>query len=652
VCGLFAEMPEFCYNVGASVAKAYGNHPAMQSAMVHTEVRGHSRPCYHAHDRQAFKVATGLDDIPEGVKTQRGTPYGEIADFPVTRVIPDDYPLYVYYKWFWKEGDGWNAMHSALHKGLKSAGNDDLWTFHDPAVRVASVYGNGGDVDYLSHWTYSYPDPIRIGLCADELFCMAGGATSGDQRVMKMTQIIWYRSQTAPEPGEEAIAQTGEFADKDVRPSGTGSVDASGRYQAAWEREIPDARFVTIAPMHLRETLWSKISRPIQGIMYHGWGSLVPLADKHQAYRYTNPETKWELKRLVNTVVRPLGPTLMQVPDRKSDVAFLESFASQMFARRGTYGWNGGWEGDAYLILRYAGLQPRVIYEETIQQEGLADFKILVMPACDVLPQSVVTAVQAFQDAGGIVVGDENLCPAIKPDILLPSQVRPREADQARSMNIAAATKLRSELEETYQYYAESSNPDVITRVRSYGSTDYLFAVNDLREFGDYVGHHGLVMENGLPSDAELSIRRPAAHVYNLLSSREVTARSDEDSITIAERFGPCEGRVFMVTAQAVDRIQISAPETAAAGDRVDIKIAVVGDDGRPMDAVVPAKIDLLDPSGKAAEFSGYYGAKDGVVQINATIAPNDVPGLWRIHVLELASGLTADAYMRVATVD
>jgi hypothetical protein len=245
-------------------------------------------------------------------------------------------------------------------------------------------------------------------------------------------------------------------------------------------------------------------------------------------------------------------------------------------------------------------------------------------------------------------VGDENLCPVVKPDILLPTQVRPPEADQARSANIAAAAKLRSELDVTYQRYADSSTPDVITRVRSYGSTDYLFAVNDLREFGDYVGHHGLVMENGLPTNAELSIRRPGAHVYNLLSHREVAARSAEGLITIAESFGPCEGRVFMVTDQAIAQVQIRAPEAAAAGDRVDIKIAIVGDDGRPMDAVVPVKIDLIDPSGRAAELSGYYGAKDGVVQLAATLAPNDAPGVWRVHVRELASGLTSDAYMRV----
>jgi hypothetical protein len=340
---------------------------------------------------------------------------------------------------------------------------------------------------------------------------------------------------------------------------------------------------------------------------------------------------------------------LVQIPDRKSNAAFLESFASQMFARRGTYGWNGGWEGEAYLILLYAGLQPRVIYEETVQQEGLDDIKLLVMPACDVLPSSVASAVQAFQKAGGVIVADENVCPAIKPDILLPTHARQREADQARRVNLAAAAQLREKLDAVYERYVECSTPDVITRVRSYGSTDYLFAVNDLREFGDYVGHHRLVMENGLPTEAELSVRRPRAHVYDLVSHREVAARSNASVVTIPVSFGPCDGRVFMITDQAINAVRITAPKSAAPGDRATVKATIIGDDGRPVDAIVPVRIDLIDPSGRAAEFSGYYGAKDGAVELTATIAPNDAPGLWRIRVLELASGLTADAYMRVS---
>ena len=125
--------------------------------------------------------------------------------------------------------------------------------------------------------------------------------------------------------------------------------------------------------------------------------------------------------------------------------------------------------------------------------------------------------------------------------------------------------------------------------------------------------------------------------------------RPGDGLITIPASFGPCEGRVFMVTDRAIGQVRISAPRPLAPGASAVILAAILGDDGRPIDAIVPVKIDLIDPAGRAAEFSGYYGAKDGAVEIAAAIAPNDAPGLWRIHVRELASGLTADAYLRVA---
>lgn len=649
VCASNPAIREFCYNVGASVAQTFGDHPDLESALIHTEVRGETQVCFHEHDREAFRKFAGYD-IPDKVTSARGVSYQEIDDFPADRVIPDDYPLYVYYRWFWAKGDGWNDLHTAVHDGLKSTGRDDLWTFHDPAVRCPSVYGSGGNVDYLAHWTYSYPDPLRIGLCTDELLCMAGGADRPDQQVMKMTQVIWYRSQTAPEPGEEAKVQTADFIDQDVKPRGTGAVDASGRYLAEWERRIPDARFITIAPMHMREAFWAKISRPIKGIMYHGWQSLVDCEEQHSSYRYTHPETKHELRRLVDTVVEPLGPSLVQIPDRPSDVAFLESFASQTFARKGTWGWNGGWAGDAYLILHYAGLQPQVIYDETVQRKGLDGFRVLVLVDCDVLLRSVVDKIRAFQAAGGIVVGDENLCPAIQPDILLHSYQRPKEADMARANMMEAAENLWAELAPHYTRYASASDPSVITRVRSYGSTDYLFAINDLREFGDYVGHHGLVMENGLPINATLAMERSGAHVYDLVRHREVRQANEGGKLSLDVALGPCEGRLYMVTSQPVAGVNVETPETAAPGEPVTIKAAVVDPSNTALDAVVPVKVEILDPHGRPAEMSGYYGAKDGVVEIGAVIAANDVPGLWRVHVTELASGIEADGYFRVQT--
>ena len=255
-------------------AKPTESIPAFAGALIHSEVRDQAYPCFHPHDLEAYRKFAGTE-IPPQINSPNGVDYRKLADFPPSRVIPDDHPIYRYYRWYWKQGDGWNALNTAVHEGLKSTGGDQLWTFHDPAVRVAKVYGSGGAVDVLSQWTYSYPDPIRIGLATDELLAMAGGAAT-KQQVMKMTQIIWYRSQTAPQPKAGA---------------------APVPFQAAWEQQQPDAPFITIAPMHLREAFWTKIARPIRGIMYHGWQSLVP-CEPAGSYRFTHPQTQHELARL------------------------------------------------------------------------------------------------------------------------------------------------------------------------------------------------------------------------------------------------------------------------------------------------------------------------------------------------------------------
>jgi len=625
VCGLFPEIEKFCYNVGASVAQTYHAFPALQCALIHTEVRDAAQPCFHDHDRAAFREFAGFD-LPAQVGMKWGMPYQSLPGFPPDRVIPDDHPLYVYYKWYWKKGDGWPGLNTDVVKGLKTAMPPGFWTFHDPAVRVASVYGSGGKVDVLSQWTYSYPDPIRIATATDELLAMAAGADP-PQQVMKMTQIIWYRSQTAPAPEE------GQKAPK---------------YQARWEREQPDAPFITIAPMHLREAFWTKIARPIRGIMYHGWQSLVPTEGVY-GYRYTNPETKEELRRLTHTVVQPLGPTLLQVPGVRSDVAYLESFAAEMFARRGTYGWGHTWLGDGYLIMQWAHLQPEIVYDETVVERGLDQYKVLVMFDCDVLTRSVVEKVKAFQARGGIVIGDERLCPAIKPDILVQSYERTKKAQEDKKALQERAAELARKLAGRYERYVDCSNPDVVVYRRRYADTDYVFAINDAREYGKYVGHHGLVMEQGLPSEATVTLARPAGVVYDLVEHQRLPAVAEGGKLKLRLDLGPCDGRLLMVTDRAVADVKLTAPHGARRGDQVTLKVEVVDEAGKPLSAVVPLQVEIRDPEGRPAEFSGYYGAAGGRASLTLDLAPNDVAGVWEIRARELASGKSATAYLRVS---
>ena len=614
ICAASPGMGEFAYNVGASVVNSFGEFPALQASLIHSEIRDGTNLCFHEHDREAFREFAGYD-IPTEAVSKNGVRYTTLPDFPSDRVVPEDDRLLTYYRWFWKGGDGWNNLHTQTHKGLKSTGREDLWTFFDPAVRVPSIWGSGGEVDIASQWTYSYPDPLKIGQATDELFAMAGGQPG--QQVMKMTQVIWYRSQTAPELPE----------------------DEADRVQ--WENDIPDAQFITISPDHMREALWSKLSRPIRGIMYHGWGSLVDAGVG--GYRYTNPETREILGELVRTVVRPLGPTLLQVPDLPADVALLESFSSQVFAGRGTHGWGRSWEADAHLILQWAQLQPRIVYDETVLAGGLDDIRVLVMPGCDVLTEGVLKRITEFQDKGGLIVADENVCPAIMPDILLPSYKRTGKPDEDKAALQELAAGLRRELDDFYPRHADSSDPEVVVRCRRQEATDYLFAVNDRRTFGDYVGHHGIVMEKGLPSSATLSINHPGGNVYDLMRHEAVRTEDRGDGVSFDADFGPGAGTVYMVADQAIDRVLVTGPKRVKRGGRAKLSVRVVDGDGDAVKAVIPLQVEIADAEGRAAECSGYYGAENGQLSLNLDIASNDAVGQWTVVATELASGRSAE---------
>ena len=421
-----------------------------------------------------------------------------------------------------------------MHQGLKSTGRKDVWTWFDPTIRAPSVGGSGGALDVLSQWTYTYPDPLRIGFYTDELFAMAANS-SQHPRVMKMTQLIMYRSQTAPkETGPNHIASP---------------IDDTG----------PDAAYITTAPMHIREAFWTKIARPLSGIMYHGWQSLVP-TDSLGGYRYTNPDTEDVLRRLLRDVVQPLGPTLLQVGDRRSDVAYLDSFTAQMYAHRGSYGYSGD---EAYLTLLYAQLQPEVIYEGA----SLDPFKVLVLADCDVLPAGLAKRIQEFQQRGGIIIGDDKLAPAIKADIRIPKVVRTKKGDVDKATLLANAGKLRSALDAKYTRLADSSIPEVVVRCRHAGESDYVFVVNDHREFGTYIGQHGMVMENGVPSEAELSLESPEAHVYDLRTKREINAALENGHLHWPVALGPCEGGIFLVTPNAIEMLELLLPDIIKRGD-------------------------------------------------------------------------------------
>jgi hypothetical protein len=256
--------------------------------------------------------------------------------------------------------------------------------------------------------------------------------------------------------------------------------------------------------------------------------------------------------------------------------------------------------------------------------------------------------VKEFQARGGIVVGDERLAPAITPDITLAAYQRVGRADQDQAALVALADELRAKLSGRYAWQVDSSSAEIIPYRRRAGSSDYVFVVNDRRQYGEYVGQHGIVMENGLPATATLWLARPAGCVYDLVAGCAVPSRQEQGRLAIEVAMGPCDGRVFLVCDRPIGAVRVHGLEAVDRGGAVPLNIEVLGDDDRPLDAVVPLEVLIRDAEGRSAEHSGFYAARGGKLEVALEIAVNDRFGLWQVEVRELASGRTATHYFRV----
>jgi uncharacterized protein YfaS (alpha-2-macroglobulin family) len=63
---------------------------------------------------------------------------------------------------------------------------------------------------------------------------------------------------------------------------------------------------------------------------------------------------------------------------------------------------------------------------------------------------------------------------------------------------------------------------------------------------------------------------------------------------------------------------------------------------------VLPLRVELRDPDGRLAEYSGYHAALAGQLDLTFDVARNDLTGAWHLRVEELASGLQADVELLV----
>ena len=639
------ELLAYARRLVAAENEAVGYHPGFAGVLPCSEKRDHIYPSFNT-EHIRYKAETGRDVPLEATK--------KVLEYSIAKqrfpegVVPVGDSLYAYYSWFWGGGDGWpEYLGGIAEEYRKLAGRygdgsaiqrkRPFFSFWDPSVRCPPKWGSGGDVDVISQWVYAQPEPMNVAGPAEEVVAMAAGRPG--QLPMIMTQLICYRAQLAP-------------TNITVSPL------------PEWVKRRPKATFPTIPADSLQEAVWSMLAKPVKGIMFHGWRTIFETGAE-TGYTYTSPETAVKMKELLRGLVAPLGPTLKDLGRDEPEVAVLESFTTAAFGGPGSW----GWFSSPIMFLQRARLDPRVVYEETIMRDGFGKTKILYAPQCEFLSAPVVEKINAFQKAGGVLLADETLLSALKADVVVPvfAYRKPPKSDHTADMDaitqtrvceearrhtekskadmLSAADALRRTLKERYAYEpkADSSSPEIVTYSRAWRGTPYVFALNDRRTFGDYVGQWGLTMEKGLPFSGNVTLTDPDSKigaVYELSRGGEVPFKRLADGrVEVPLSYETNDGRLLMFLKHRIANVDVAC---CRRGDDVCVTMTVRDETGVPVPARLPVEIRVFDSAGQELDGAGYACAEDGICKLVVRTNLNDPPGGYRVVCRDRASGVVS----------
>jgi hypothetical protein len=109
-----------------------------------------------------------------------------------------------------------------------------------------------------------------------------------------------------------------------------------------------------------------------------------------------------------------------------------------------------------------------------------------------------------------------------------------------------------------FPLYAETDNDAILVSVRSSGSGDVVFAVNDKRGYGDYFGPWKTVLDKGLPNAGEVRLRRTAGAVYDLARHAPVPFSCTDGVTRIPVSYETCDGKALLVTARPLAPLAVS----------------------------------------------------------------------------------------------
>jgi len=621
---------------------ALGDHPAVRVAFYNTEqVDNLWLDNLNRHGVALTRERLGF------TRDQRGRPR-----FVAPGVLADEDRGYRFLKYVYQAGNGLAYANRRTAEDVHRQ-RPDVWTLTDPFRSVALLDTFPG-VDLVGTWTYTNNDP-KLMLYVETL--RAATRATGQIPLQTVT-LLNYPGALVPSGAMPRIAGT----------------------------DPAHAGWMLMGPDRTKEVSWIILSRAPRLIGYYYSSACNP-------QRYNRPEDQFRVPHatsdaigeLAERVFRPLGPMLTRLQVARRSIAVLSSQAARLYGKSPrTIGYPNEQIYGFYTVLAMAHLNADVLFDEQVERGALDDYQVLVLPRCDVLTNKAYQQIRTFAGRGGRLIADQYLGPELADvtrfdfDFAYRTKVNadaiargamfaewddhlnPNTARLATAKGVTAAEdqrimesyarRLKTTLAGRVDAEVELDRPRALVNVLERHGTKYLVLVNDHRTYDDRTGRYQAIQEKLLPQTVRVTLRRwtgPLA-AYDLVAHRALPVTVVNGRPSFQVPLTALGGTLIALYPARPAKLEIGVPAPIARGARGQASIALRDAQGQCLAGLQPLAVTVTDAQGRPTEYTDYYCAENG--RLNLALAPgvNDLPGTWQVRVDDLTAGLAASASVKV----
>jgi len=414
----------------------------------------------------------------------------------------------------------------------------------------------------------------------------------------------------------------------------------------------------TVEQTHLRNSFYNLLAAGNHTMQFFTWPE-------------RQPEAAEELKKL-GQITRRYGNLFLELKRPARPIGLLVPFTTAIFNTE----WPHGSAQASFLNLLCAHQEAEPVGEEEIIAGRARQYKAIIVADVAWLRRACYDKLVEYAKSGGTVLVDAttkvDIPGARRVDVSFAGAVH-YATDSADPLGISYARpevidQVRKLVTPLSPPFAKVDTPLFhLRRFQGEGAT-YLWAVNaySREEFGflfqncqfwrgedKWIGREKLkeyLRSRGAYEGrftANVSIPAGNWAVYDVLAGKPLSTRPDGGRVSFTvdvQRFG---GTLLALYPAAVNRVEVRAA-AATAGKATEWIVRVLDANGKPVNALQPIELEVLDPKGQGSEYSGHHVARAGVLLLTPTIAVNDLQGKWQVRATELSSGKTGSAEFRV----